>query len=107
MSDNDDLTTDPGSGNVLLHGELLRNKSWREPMDAAIYRNICIKNVKNALDIEWAIASYFMYLLYHGKPLADTTWWPSKRTKVDTSPNCRTITVLRWGSSVSSLDDIV
>ena len=62
MLDNDDFAIDAGSGNVLLHGELLRNKSYQELLDVAIYS---ISNVKNAMDIERAITSYFMHLLYH------------------------------------------
>ena len=73
MSDNEDFSIDAGTGNVLLHGELLRNKSSHELMEAVIYRGVDVNKVKNALDTEWAITSYFMFLLYHGKPLADTT----------------------------------
>ena len=53
-------------------------------MEAAIYRGVNVSKVKNALDTERAITSYSMFLLYHGKPLADTTWRPPKRAKVET-----------------------
>ena len=46
MSEDKDFTINAGTGNV----------------------------VKNALDIERAIASYFVFLLYHRKSLADTGW---------------------------------
>ena len=78
---------------MLLRGELLHNKSSRELIDAAIYRGVDVSNVKHALDIERSIASSFMFLLYHGKLLADTTWWSPKRAKVKTPPNRRTVSV--------------
>ena len=37
MSDDEDFTIDASTGDVLLHGEVLRNKSPHEPMEAAIY----------------------------------------------------------------------
>ena len=72
MSDEQDFSIDAGTGNVLLHGELLQNKSFHELMEAAIYRGVDVSKVKSALDAEREITSYFMFLLYHGKPLADT-----------------------------------
>ena len=107
MSDDEDFTIEASTGNVLLHGELLRNKSSAELMEAAIYRGIDVSKVKNALDTERSITSYFMFLLYHRKPLADKTWRLPKRTKVETPPKNRIVTVSRWESSVSSLEDSV
>ena len=92
---------------MLLHGEVLRNKSPHKLMEATIYRGIDVSKVKDALDTERAIASYFMFLLYHGKPLADTPWRLPKRAKVETSPKNRIVTISRWESSVSSLEDSV
>ena len=89
MSDDEDFTIDASTGNMLLHGELLHNKSFEELMEAAIYRGINVSKVKNALDTKRAITSYFMFLLYHGKPLADTTWRLPKRAKVETPPKNR------------------
>ena len=74
MSDDEDFTIDASTGDVLLHGEVVRNKSPQELMEAAIYRGVDASKVKDALDTERAFASYFMFLLYHGKSLADTTW---------------------------------
>ena len=68
MSDDEDFFIDAGTGDVLLRGELLHNKSSHELMEAAIYRGIGVSKVKNGLDTERAITSYFMFLLYHGKP---------------------------------------
>ena len=96
MSDNEDFTIDAGTGNVLLLGELLRNKSSQELMDAAIYRGINVSNVKNALDTERAITSYFMLRLYHGLPLTMSKWRPPKRAKAETPPKHRTVS--RGGS---------
>ena len=107
MTDDEDFTIDASTGDVLLHGEVLRNKSPHELMEAAIYRGIDVSKVKDALDTERAITSYFMFLLYHGKPLADTTWRLPKRAKVETAPKNRIVTVSRWESSVSSLEDSV
>ena len=76
-------------------------------MEAVIYRGIDVSKVKNALDTKRAITSYFMFLLYHGKPLADTTWRLPKRAKVETPPKNPIVTVSRWESSVSSLEDSV
>ena len=73
MSDDEDFTLDAGTGNMLLRGELLRNKNCQELMDAAIYRGIGVSKVKNVLDIERAITSYSMFMLYHGQPLVGTT----------------------------------
>ena len=83
MSDDEDFTIDAGTGNVLLHGELLQNKSSHKLMEAAIYKGIDVSKVKNTLDIKRAITPYFMFLLYHGKPLADTMWLPPRRAKVE------------------------
>ena len=105
MSDDEDFTIDASTGNVLLHGELLHNKSSEELMAAAIYRGIDVRKVKNALDTERAITSYVMFLLYHRKLLADTTWRLPKRAKVETPPKNRIVTVLQWKSSASSLED--
>ena len=44
---------------------------------------------------------------YHWKPLADTTWRPRKRAKVETPPNHRTVSVPRWESLVSPLEESV
>ena len=74
MSDDEDFTIDAGRGSVLMRRELLCNKSCQELMEAAIYRGIDVSKVKNALDVERAITSYFMFLLYHRLPLADATW---------------------------------
>ena len=107
MSDDEDFTIDAGTGNVLLHGELLQNKSFHELMEAAIYREVDVSKVKSALDVERAITSYFMFLLYHGKPLADATLRLPKRVKVETPQKNPIVTVSRWESSVSSLEDSV
>ena len=107
MSDDEDFTIDAGTGNVLLHGELLQNKSFHELMEAAIYRGVDVSKVKSALDVERAITSYFMFLLYHGKPLADTTWRLPKRAKVETPPKNRIVTASRLALSVSSLEDSI
>ena len=107
MSDDEDFTIDASTGDVLLHGEVLHNKSPNELMEAAIYRGIDVSKFKDALDTERAITSPFMFLLYHGQPLADTTWRLPKRAKVETPPNNRIVTVSRWESSVSSLEDSV
>ena len=107
MSDDEEFSIDAGTSNVLLHGEPLRNKSSHELIEAAIYRRIDVSKVKNTLDTKRAIISYFMFLLYHGKPLADTTWRPPKRAKLDMPPKNRIVTVLRWESSVSSLEDSI
>ena len=69
MSDDQDFTIDADTGNILLRGELLHNRSSQELIDATISRGIDVSNVKHALDIERAITSYFMFLLYHGKLL--------------------------------------
>ena len=92
---------------MLLHGELLHNKSSEELMEAVIYRQVNVSKVKNVLDTKQAITSYFMFLLYHGKPLADTTWRMPKRVKVKTPPKNRIVTVSRLESSVSLLEDSV
>ena len=107
MSDEQDFSIDAGTGNVLLHGELLQNKSFHELMEVAIYKGVDVSKVKSALDAERAISSYFMFLLYHGKPLTDTTWLFPKRAKVETLPKNRIVAVSRWESSVSSLEDSV
>lgn len=107
MSDEQDFSIDAGTGNVLLHGELLQNKSFHELMEAAIYRGVDVSKVKSALDAERAITSYFMFLLYHGEPLADATLRLPKRAKVETPPKNPIVTVSRWESSVSSLEDSV
>ena len=52
-------------------------------MEAAIYKGVDVSKLKDALDTEQAITSYFMFLLYHGKPLADTMWLPPRRAKVE------------------------
>ena len=107
MSDDKDFTIDTGTGDVLLHGELLQNKSFHGLMEAVIYRGVDVSKVKNALDAERAISSYFMFLLYHGKPLTDTTWRPPKRVKAETSPKNWIVTVSQFASSVSLLEDSV
>ena len=96
MSDDKDFTIHASTGDVLLHGEVLRNKSPHELMEAAIYRGIDVSKVKDALDTERAITSYFMFLLYHGKLLADTTWRLTKRVKVKTPRKNWNVTVSRW-----------
>ena len=45
MSDDEDFTIDASTGNVLLHGELLHNKSSEELTEAAIYRGIDVSKV--------------------------------------------------------------
>ena len=40
MSDDEDFSIDADTGNVLLHGELLRSKSFHELMEAAISRGM-------------------------------------------------------------------
>ena len=95
MSNSGDFTLDAGTGNVLLRGELMRNKSCQELMDAAIYKGIDVRKVKNPLDIEQAITSYVMSLLCSWLPLADTTWQPPKRAKVRTPQKHWTLSVLR------------
>ena len=107
MSDDEDFTVDAGTGNVLTRGELLCNKSCQELMDTAIYGGIDVSKVKNALDIERAITSYFMLRLYHGLPLTMSKWRPPKRAKADTPPKHRTVSVSRWESPVSPLEDSV
>ena len=92
---------------MLLHGELLQNKSFHELMEAAIYRGVDVSKVKSALDAKRAITSYFMFLLYHGEPLADATLRLPKRAKVETPPKNRIVTVSRWESSVSLLEDSI
>ena len=107
MSDEQDFSIDAGTGNVLLHGELLQNKSFHELMEAAIYRGVDVSKVKSALDAERAITSYFMFLLYHGEPLADATLRLPKRAKVKMPPKNRIVTVSQWESSVSSQEDSI
>ena len=86
MSDDEDFSIGASTDNVLLHGELLRNKISQELMEAAIYRGVNVSKVNNVLDTKRSITSYFMFLLCYGKPLSDKTWRPSKRAKVDTPP---------------------
>ena len=107
MSDDEDFTIDAGTGDVLLHGEPLRNKSSDELMEAAIYRGVNVSKVKNRLDTERAITSYFMHRLYHGLPLTMSTWRPPKRAKAETLLKHRTVSVSRWESPVSPLEDSV
>ena len=107
MSDDKDFSIDANTGDVLLYGELFRNKNSRELMEAAICRGIDVSKVKDVLDTKWAITSYFMFLLYYGKPLADTTWWLPKRAKMETLPKNRIVIVSPWESSVSSLENSV
>ena len=107
MSDDEDFIIDASTGDVLLHGEVLRNKNLHELMEAAIYRGINVSKVKDVLDTKREITSYFMFLLYHGKPLADTTRRLPKRAKVETPPKNRIVTVSRLESFVSSLEDSV
>ena len=45
MSDDEDFTIDASTGDVLLHGEVLRNKCPHELMEAAIYRGIDVSKV--------------------------------------------------------------
>ena len=103
----EELTVDEATGEVLLGGDLLRNRSFEDLMDAAIFRGVDVSNIKNAIDCERAIKAYFIHRLCNGKPLAQTTWRPPKRMKVETPPNHRIVTVSRWESSVSSLEDSV
>ena len=107
MSNNEDFSIDANTGDVLLHGELLRNKRPHELIEAAIYRWIDVSKVKDALDTKRTITSYFMFLLYHGKPLADTICRLPKRAKVEPPPKNRIVTVSQWESSVSSLEDSI
>ena len=94
MTNDQDFTIDAGTGNVLLQEELLHKKPLKSyVMDAAIYRGDDVSNIKNALDIKRRIVFYFMFLLYHGKSFANTTWWPPKRAKVETPPNHWTVSV--------------
>ena len=95
MSDDEDFTIDASTRNVLLYGELLRDKSSHESIEAAIYRRINVSKVNNVLGTERAITSYFMFLLYHGKSLADTTWLLPKRAKVETPPKYWILSVSR------------
>ena len=46
MSDDKDFTIDTGTGNVLLHGELLHNKSSEELKPMYINRESQIRNVQ-------------------------------------------------------------
>ena len=101
-----DFVLDPVTGNVLLHGEPLRNKSHQELSDAAIYSGIDISGANSALDIEQIVTAYFMRRLCNGKQLEEPERRSPKRAKMDAPKWHQTVRV-SLESPVSSLEDSI